>query len=553
MSQKPSPVSSELQDLVIQSFGFRLSQLQDRSSQDYFTQSRIFLLKEWLKQEPDLTTLPDGSSILAQLFQSSPVDALEWWRIRGGEAWIGSPATGTTDHPWFQVLSRIHHSPSRFDNDKGPVFRWPKELEPFKAELRQFLEDALEHAMPLREGDTPPKAGKGSPDWNAQAKVVRFLTEDCSLFSAAEKTAWLFKHRGMLVMEDREFPRWVSNAAFTPATLVWTVADYRSPPQQTSLLKVWQAQSREPSAERVLPWLEKHGVDILPFQQNILTREVDAAGDWAQVKKAVEAVPGGWSYQRSGSVRLQWQSCLCDHPEFLRDLLGDPPTQSVLKKVSDAGVGIWSALALGMERAKADGRPIEWPSMKDIERLMEQVPLQLSCGDYLETPLLFRVREATPPWWETFFRRTLAQAPEAWVGAPDAQQAIWASSLLVNLLVKQATNGTQRERTAEQLLLLARAAKEHPEVLTPQTHAVVWLAQKFLASGHSLKTDVSHFLAQDWPEPSAADVGWIEPMMASTPKPSASHPTLSSLQALAKWARLSRTLEQAPEKSKPRL
>ena len=119
MSQKPSPVSSELQDLVIQSFGFRLSQLQDRSSQDYFTQSRIFLLKEWLKQEPDLTTLPDGSSILAQLFQSSPVDALEWWRIRGGEAWIGSPATGTTDHPWFQVLSRIHQSSSRKPRPSG--------------------------------------------------------------------------------------------------------------------------------------------------------------------------------------------------------------------------------------------------------------------------------------------------------------------------------------------------------------------------------------------------------------------------------------------------
>lgn len=548
MPKTSLPAPSELHALLEQSFSIQMHQVQG-SAADYLAKSRVFLLKQWLKEEPGAVALPDGTSILARLFQGTPVHALDWWRLQGAAAW--APTEGTP-HPLMAVLAKLQRSSPRSD-DKLPLFQWPKELEPFKAELRQFLEDALARAMPLREGDTPPKAGKGSPDWNAQAKVVHFLTEDCSLFSAAEKTAWLLKHHGMLVMEDRAFPRWVSNAAFTPATLVWTVADYRSPPQQTSLLKVWQAQSREPNAEQVLPWLEKHGVNILPFQQNILTRAVDAAGDWAQVKKAVEAVPGGWSYQRSGNVRLQWQSCLCDHPEFLHDLLGDPPTQSVLRKVSDAGVGIWSALALGLERVKANGQAIEWPSMKDIERLMEQVPLQLSSGDYLETPLLFRVREATPPWWETFFRRTIAQAPEAWVGAPDAQQALWASSLLVNLLVKQATNGTQRERTAEQLLLLARAAKEHPEVLTPQTHAVVWLAQKFLASGHSLKTDVSHFLAQEWPEPSAADVAWIEPMMASIPKPSASHPTLSSLQALARWARLSRALEEAPQKSKPRL
>lgn len=542
-----TPERTELAELLTKAFALKNFSLNDTAGKEFVDQSRLFLLKQWVKEDPTTQQLPDGSSILVAMFALSPAQALDWWKEHGSECW---KPTKQTPFPLRSVLRALQKKAQSWGEAKELIFQWPKELVPRRQEVEKFLEDGLRHAMPLRSADLPDMASRTFHDeaWQAQLVVSRFLTEDCSLFSAQAKTPWLAENDGVLMSDGDFFLRWVDNPFFKPTTQVWHKPPYSANHvQQDSLLDLWQIH-REKLEDKFHPWLEKHGVNTLGFRQNLLVRQVAKAGDWETVKKAAESLEGGWSHQRDGQIFLTWQSCLCAHPELLQELVQNPPTQAVLKKTSDAGLGIWSAFFDGMGKIDGYGKPIQWPNYEAVKGLHRLTPLKLGQGDYLDMPLLYRTREESPSWMHEFFQSTFHEAPEAWVGLADENQAIQASALIVNLLVKQRTNAREREESAKQLNMLAKVANILPEALSPQTHALLWFAHKFVSGPHhKTKTAMESLMGHTWPEPSIELLGWVGPMMASIPKPEETHPTLLALKSLAKWSVLTQALGEGME------
>ena len=538
----------------------------DPSTRNYVQTSRRFFMKRWVESEPGALAFSDGRSVLVTLFGLSVEAALEWWELRGAEAWTPTEAD---PFPLKSLLSRLMRSsfdPSRMT---GPRFQWPPDIDnnsdsttrsrtQLKTRVAAFLQDGLRHAMPLRADAT--KVQLSAAEIEAQAVVVGFLSEPCSLFEATEKFPWLQAHGGALAMANRDdYLRLIENPAVTPNTLAWARRDMH--PLHRPLADMWATDIQLPHAEHVLPWLEAHGVDTDRERGQVLEKALQNVSEWSQVQTLIDALPGGWERSWRDMAFLPWQGILKHRPKFLDDLVRMPHAAERVALVSPNGHGIWDALALGFTSIKTvnwNGSWATWegPTQKSVLALANWVPLQLHWNQQTtwpaEGPWGFRLHSFLPPWWASFCEESLSApgAAVAFFGPPDSKQALRAGALALNLLVKQATNASQRECVATQVKILHTARRAHPQAFAPDIGAVLWFIQALLREGKiGIKQDLSLFMEESFPKPVPDQMGWVEEMRRRIPNPERSHSSLTVFQGLAASARLNAAL---PFPSAPR-
>ena len=571
-SEKPPYVASdafltEIEGFVEASATLSPQTLMDAAVRRYVQASRGSLLRRWFEKWPSAVAFSNGRSVLMTLFERSPEMALEWWEMRGAEAWA---PTAADPFPLTSILKGLLHF-SSFDSDRtdGLRFVWPlasrQDLNgTVKARMAAFIQDGLRHAMPLRLD--APKACVQAAEIKAQADVVAFLSEPCSLFGVAEKFPWLQSHRGALAMNSNgDYLHLIGIAAVTPKTPVWVHQDMRV--FHRPLATTWKTNAQLPHAEHVLPWLEGHGVDTDRERGQVLKHALHNVSEWDRVQTLVDALPGGWERSWTDQPFIPWQGTLQRRPRFLNELLNMPHAAERVALFSPSGHGIWDALAAGMSSLKRPGDDTRWGARPELQQkslleLARLTPLRLRLSETpgleVEGPWAFRLHHVLPNWWPAFCRKSLKNpgAAIAWFGPPDSTQAVRAGVLAVRLLVKQATNARQRECVAMQIEMLHAARRARPRNFAPDVGAVLWFVQALIREGNiGLKRDLSAFLNEPFPEPSLDHLGWVEEVRRCIPYPTRPHASLALFQGLATKARLRASLpvSNAPRRVSPRL
>ena len=553
MPKLKTPVRSaalvRLTDLVEKSLDLHRRVLGEPKVDDYIHGSRLFLLEQWLNQEPELLAFSDGSSVMVRLFHISPELGIQWWQRRGEGAWSATPGH---PHPLVSVLQSLRNTRSKPDNSVR--YQWPKDMSVGREVVQAFVKEGMRLAMPLKTTDPSigPKTNRSQDKRGEQFSVSEFATEDCSLFSAHEKTSWLLDNNGALCIARHAFGSLLNHPRITPSTEVWNT-DYDLKFTKGTILDTWLASTGYPMEKEVLPWLAKHGVNVLPYQQGVMVNQVRNAHEWEKVLETTLNTPGGWEYQKEDQAVLLWQSCLIKNPRFLDDMFSMPEAALHLKSKSLDGLGVWSALMQGVDATREDAGPSDWPSLPSVLELDRRVPLEVGLSQG-EIPLLFRLRNTLPAWWERFHHASVEKSMSAWVGEPNDQQAEMASSLLHQLLVGQVTNARQRENAALHVRLMHKLWAEHPEAFSPATVGVLWAIQTYLLQTKlALKEDLSLFLADSIPTPTSEGLGWVEVAAERVTRPDKVHPTLRVFHSVLKNARLQALPEAPSQRQKMRM
>lgn len=530
-----SSTSNKAGELFVQSLGLKGSYGLGGGLHDYVQQTRLLFMEEWLAQDPSVVATQDDHSVLVKAFTAWAPLGLEWAARRGPQSWSPTPKT---PFPLVDLVRSFSpKAPVRRGTDT-PV-RWPPELQTWpKDKVRDFLLQGFSQAMPVKEprDDRPVSLQALS----AQEDLTRFCASDCSFFTASEKMGWLVAHQGAVVVSAfRLSDLFKSNLVF-PDQIVWRPVSMRSSGNEAyfarkTALEILLSNSFELSDEQhVLEWLARHDVPekkLEEVHEKLLDRSVKDGPSWLSIEEATARMRDGWGHE-SGSIGvLSWQSVLKTKPDFLADMLKSLDAKTLSRK-SSTGLGVWDQLSRSFEKfPSSKERAPTWPALDDVCELDRRVPLALASQS---EPLLWRVAPF-PPWWESWFQRTVESSPSAWLG-PKQDQSQAAARLWQTLLVGEGvSNAAQREIAATQLLLWHQAWQRCPQHVDDGVVSVLRCVQQYLTLAKiPLKTDMTALMWDTLPDPVPETLGWVKEVedrlgqLPARPKPTASKEAFES-------------------------
>jgi hypothetical protein len=426
-------------------------------------------LEELTAQPPVPLALPDGRSILVALSDISLPLAMSWYRHRGPEVWLATPATpqplGDVFYRWLATSENTTLAiwmERATAGGGGPV-----DLE----ELAQFVEDGMRLAMPLRSTDFP-AATRWPVDRRTQASTHQErIVRACVLgapWANHEALLRMFQaYDGEWVVDSLDPEEIIRGPTMTPKTVV-SMVPRNSQAQRGAFVKLWALDGYRDD-QHVYPWLIQQGVDVEPLQRDQLSAQLEQLTKhtkgshqrvWEQIVATVNASPVGHLLDPTTQLPF-WLVPLYHNPAMLGSILRVSGPQLLAVK-SDSGKTVWDALLFsGPLGAK------NHPTWAPVEELLEHVPFDMAST----TGVLWGNNNNA--WMRTLAKHTMLSHPQHWLGAQPLDGALDRLALLSSF--PSSDNLFQHAEVS--FILLAELWQASPTTLPPELVGVLSLAK----------------------------------------------------------------------------
>ena len=550
--------------LIDEALGLCMSHTHHDRVAEFATATSLHLLKQVHDAHPRALLTPAGAPVFLALMSASPSLALEWWKLRGEEAW--SP-TKDVPFPLAVVAENLVNA-----GMQRTANRWKsiKENPALRADFLACLKDGLRLNMPLREGDTIVKA----TPFEDQAKVVAYCASDCPVLGASEKTAaFKAEHGAWVVMRPEVLEGLRDQCDLLAQTPVWVngnFVDYsRHPWKQQPLGSVLENHVRVnrgstdtivASALKTIAWMEERGASTENAWNHFTHDQIKGLKSWEKLHAFLKNYPRAWMATNTHGA-LCWQETLAGHPDWLGKMAASRDFQAALHQQGSTGAGVWDHFFEGVRQGRLEeqeGTSSEALTLQGLTQALQHAPLRLVSE---EEPLLMRELPSTPSWWTALMDRTWPEAATCWAGQPDETQVTKAFPLVVGVLVGQGFNAKARDAAALNGALLAWKAKADPKSVTPETRAVLWAQHAVLQhAGLGDPLELPNAVLANWlltpqARPDVAHMAWSRAALDAVPRPNVTkpHKTLEVFKALMRFGILEAWPEgQSPSRPKPR-
>ena len=398
--------------------------------------------------DPTCISLPDGRSILAETFGHRPQLGLEWWRLRGPEAWQPTPATPNP------VLSAFVREYKDAYNNNRKRYVGINTLGPSGvSQARTFLRDALDHGMPLslaevQSWDPAKPLDRRQKNLLAQQEgLVSYCLFNTKYedLAPAQKLTELIASGAALPTAALPVPtrmdilRASKDALSIPVVMAHRFGTKDSGPVIVSWWQDWLDSPDPISAPAVARAMRaaRFPKDVIAQVEDCRRASdlVDAGRTEKKPQEAWRALSDrlasdkSWSLENDGS--LIWHDLILENPRLLACALTDPAVDWSL--ASSTGLGIWDHLRT---------RILDGSIPKAIQRLAKKVPPVLHAATQ---PLCWTRAWATSEnKCQDFMSSTFNTHPGFWLGSP-AQQAKGALKLVESWLEEEPDHYNDRE------------------------------------------------------------------------------------------------------------
>lgn len=423
------------------------------------------LLDEALDSADVSPALSDGRSILATLGELSLPLALHWARRLGPQAWA---PTARTPYVLTALVTDVL-APHERNAPLTPAMCDLFTLGTAEAPLLQFTDIEGLH----------PRQNQHS-DWQAQEVLTRFCL-DCS----QDRDGWKFKtfrasSNCLVLLGDLALEQVIQHPLTDPQHAFWTHDLETGKVNRPTWSSRWQNEGQSLDTPRVHHWMKDRGHSpVFTLTHQAFSKTFDRqctppgvnknADIWAQVQHTLLETEQGQEFlglDHPGTLLSWFHRAVHLRPGLLEQLIQNAPV-GVMEQRSRNGQTLWDAALFPQNQAHT----LSWSSWSSIQALLKQLPLVLASTEG------FAWHEEPPRWMDAFAQATLLSHPQVWLGNESAQEK---NSL--RALLQVMTGETQKERTdinARALGYLAQLAAHDPSWLTPNTQAVLWVAQRF--------------------------------------------------------------------------
>lgn len=398
--------------------------------------------------DPTRVALPDGRSILTTTFAVRPQLGMAWWRLRGPESWLPTPAT---PNPMISAFVREYKDVYNRSRKRyvGISTAGPSGISTSSA----FFRDALAHATPLSLAQVQawdpnkPLDRHQKSLLSQQAEVVNYC-----LFSTNYEDLSPSKKLAELIASGAALPSASLDTSSRPDFLLANKSVLSTP------IVMAHRFGTKGSGPVIAPWWQDWLDSPDPISATAVARAMRAArfpkDVIAQVedcRRASDLVDAGrtkkkpqevwralsdrlasdksWALENDGS--LIWHNLIRENPRLLTYALTDPAVDWSL--ASSTGLGIWDHLRT---------RILSGAATQAIQRLAKKVPPVLHADTQ---PMCWTRAWATPESkCQDFMAATFNTHPALWLGSPT-QQAKGALRLVESWLEEDQDRHNDRE------------------------------------------------------------------------------------------------------------
>lgn len=423
------------------------------------------LMAQVFAADPKVRALPDGTSILVAACHASPKLGLAWWRLRGAEAWL---PTAKNKCPALEVFPEQRSAWSSASRGQH-LFNTALLDACSKKDARNFMRDAMAVAMPLRvaqvqKGPLPSDIFDRAEN---QKKFIHLLLEHHQF-----QQDWVLR---ALVGFDGALPQDVKLDAddlaasntlspHHPLLDVDALESAKARDLKTSVWVPWHEHWRQyrmrKGDENILPWLQRHGIDVQEHAAALLQERLAALQEkpsrgrapspkqlWPKLKAAIDNVDG-WQMEHEGS--LVWQTVFHRTPGLLPVMLADPPPVP-LSQCSTAGENLWRHVIGGYTGEHSVQHLLRLHARLPLSPMDYPGPLVWAHGTWRKAPLSML----------TLFDRacTAPDAMEVWIGADSQQVRKGVADILASLSCDREAN-TKAAQVAINMLFDPRLPRD---------------------------------------------------------------------------------------------
>lgn len=301
------------------------------------------LLSKVLEDDPQVTALPNGQSILVLAHNLNPELGVQWWKLRGGPAFSPTPKHPC---PLLSIVNRENWTTKALLNNAYHVMDLA-EGHANQNDAFEFLSDGLKYSPSITTTNDLEKTDITLEDHSllfsyflagndqADGHYLKMFFDAGNVIPSS-----LFFDIYALVKAKRlphEHPVFDINIDIMGQT------KYRLIPWH----KHWASEGSFKSHDIVIPYLQEYGIDTQRYEELIYMKEkfneVKWLGSYTSAKKWEELYSditenNAWNFENE--LGLMWQQFLRINPALAQHMLNNPPPTGLDQK-SSRGVGIW--------------------------------------------------------------------------------------------------------------------------------------------------------------------------------------------------------------------
>lgn len=301
------------------------------------------LFSKVLEEDPDITHLPNGQSILVLAHNLNPELGVQWWKLRGGAAFSPTPKHPC---PLVSIVNRENWTTKALLNNAYDVMDLGNG-HASQDDVFKFLSDGLKHSPSITT--------------NVDFKTLDITLEDQSLlfsyFVACSERA-----NGEYLKMFLEAGNVIPSSLFFD---IYPLVKAKLLPQEHPVLDIkidimgqtkykfipwhkhWASDGSFKSHDIVIPYLQEYGIDTQRYEELIYIKqkfnevkwlkEDTSADRWEKIYSDITENKA-WNFE--DELGLMWQQFLRINPALAQHILNNPPPSGLQQK-SSQGIGIW--------------------------------------------------------------------------------------------------------------------------------------------------------------------------------------------------------------------